>query len=170
MKSVGLLTILTAACACAAAFGACAGESAALLAGAETYNLKVTVYADAACAIDQTALLAAAKRQFGKAPKLRAVAEQSIPDIMLTVTVDINAIPPTELPEICLYNVNARAIHPMVGKMRYSNKTRVIQAMTFNKSVFSAIVPSNVQAAVEAQSGKVLGIFFDEYALGNPHP
>jgi hypothetical protein len=42
--------------------------------------------------------------------------------------------------------------------------------MTFNKSVFSAIVPSNVQAAVEAQSGKVLGIFFDEYALGNPHP
>jgi hypothetical protein len=170
MKSFGLQAILTASCACAAASGAYAGESATLLAGAETYNLKVSVYADAGCAIDQTALTAMAQRQFGRAPRLRAVAEQSIPDIMLTVTVDITAIPPSELPEMCVYNVNARAIHPMVGKLRYSDKTRVIQAMTFNKSMFSAIVPSKVQAAVETQSGKVLGMFFDEYALGNPYP
>ena len=89
---------------------------------------------------------------------------------MLTVTVDITAIPPSELPEMCLYNVNARAIHPMFGKLRYSDKTRVIQALAFNKSMFSVILPSKVQVAVETQSGKVLGMFFDEYELGNPYP
>jgi hypothetical protein len=77
----------------------------------------------------------------------------------LSLTVDITAVPPGELPEMCLYNVSARATHPMYGKLRYSKKTRVIQAMTFNKSMFSAIVPSKAQAAVEIQSGKVLGFF-----------
>jgi hypothetical protein len=148
-----------------------AGEAAALLAGAETYNLKLSVYADPGCAIDQQALKALVDRQFGKAPKLRAVAEQSIPDIILTLTVDITAIPPTEQPaEMCLYTVNARAIHPMYGKLRYSDKARVIQALTFNRLIFSAIVPAKAQAAVEIQSVKVLGLFFDEYALGNPYP
>lgn len=170
MKSIYARLILTAALASVAVSVSHAGESAALLAGAETYNLKVAVYADPGCTIDQSALTALAQRQFGKAPKLREVAEQSIPDIMLTLTVDIAAVPPSELPEMCLYNVNARAIHPMYGKLRYSDKTRVIQAMTFNKSAFSAIIPVKTQAAVEIQSAKVLGIFFEEYALGNPYP
>lgn len=152
------------------ACGVHAGESATLLAGAETYNLKVAIYTDPGCAIDQAALTALAQRQFGKAPKLRSVSEQAIPDIILTLTVDITAVPPSELPEMCLYNVNARAIHPMYGKLRYSDRTRVIQAMTFSKSMFSAIIPSKAQMAVEIQSGKVLGMFLDEYALGNPYP
>lgn len=170
MKSIHARGILTAALAFGSLCSAHAGESAALLAGAETYNLKVAVYADAGCSIDQAALTMLAQRQFGRAPKLRAVAEQAIPDIMLTITVDITAIPPSDVPEMCLYNVNARAIHPMFGKLRYSDKTRVIQAMTFNKSMFSAIVPSKVQVAVETQTGKVLNMFFDEYSLGNPYP
>jgi hypothetical protein len=170
MKSMYARGILTAALAVGAVFDVQAGDTAVLLAGAETYNLKVAIYADPGCAIDQSALKALAERQFGRAPKLRAVAEQSIPDILLTLTVDITAIPATELPEMCLYNVNARAIHPMYGKLRYSDKTRVIQALTFNKSMFSAIVPSKAQASVEIQSAKVLGMFFDEYALGNPYP
>lgn len=148
-----------------------AGEAAALLAGAETYNMKFSVYADPGCDIDQPALKAMAERQFARAPKLRAVAEQSIPDVILTLTVDIMAFPPAGQPaEMCLYNVNARAIHPMYGKLRYSEKTRVIQALTFNRSMFSAIVPDKAQSAVEIQTGKVLGLFFGEYSLGNPYP
>lgn len=170
MKSIPVRIILTAAWASMVVSGADAGESAALLAGAETYSLKVAVYTDSGCSIDQAALTMLAQRQFRKAPKLRAVAEQAIPDIMLSLTVDIAAIPPTEQPEMCMYNVNARAIHPMVGKLRYSDNSRVIQAMTFNKSMFSVILPSKVQEGVETQSGKVLGMFFDEYALGNPYP
>lgn len=172
MKLILIRAILT----FAAAWGICfthaaqAGESAALLAGAETYNFKLVVHAAPGCEIDQQALKTLFERQFGNAPKLRSVSEQSIPDIILTLTVDITAIPPNEPPaELCLYNVNARSVHPMYGKLRYSDKTRVIQAMTFNKSMFSVIVPSKVQAAVEIQSGKVLGLFFDEYSLGNPY-
>lgn len=171
MKLVYARAILTAILACMAAASVQAGEAAALLAGAETYNLKVAVYAEPGCAIDQQALKALIDWQFGRAPKLRAVAEQAIPDIILTLTFDIAALPPADQPtEMCLYNVNARAVHPMYGKLRYSDKIRVIQALTFNKSAFSVIIPAKVQAAVETQAAKVLGLFFDEYAIGNPYP
>ncbi len=170
MKSIFARGIVAATLTLGAMSGANADESAALFAGAETYHLRIAVYADPGCSIDQTAVTSLARRQFGKAPKLRAVAEQAIPDIMLTITVDIAAIPRSEVPEMCLYNVNARGVHPMFGKLRYSDKNRVIQALTFNKSIFSVIVPAKVQVAVETQLGKVLGMFFEEYALGNPYP
>ena len=170
MRIIKSLAVVNAALAFFTSFAVHAGESASLLAGAETYNLRVSVYADSACAIDQTAIKTLAQRQFGRAPRLREVAEQAIPDIILTITVDISAIPSPETPELCMYNVNARAIHPMVGRFRYSNRSQVIQAMTFNKSMFGVIVPPKVQEAVEIQSDKVLGMFLDEYALGNPRP
>ena len=148
-----------------------AGEAAGLLAGAETYSLTVSVFTEAGCDIDQQAAKARAASLFGRAPKLRAVAEQSIPDIMLRVTVDVAALPPgAPAPEFCMYVVNARAIHPMYGKLRYADKPRAIQALTFNKSVYSVIVPSKAQEAVETQIAKALGFFFDEYQAGNPYP
>jgi hypothetical protein len=170
MKFSYAWAILTAA-ACMMPPCAHSGESAGLLAGAETYNLKFAVYADPGCPIDQQNLRAMVERQFGKAPKLRAVAEQAIPDIVLTFTVDITYLPPAgQSAEMCLYNVNVRGIHPMYGKLRYGDRTRVIQALTFNKSMFSVIGPSKAQEALEIQTGKVLGLFFDEYLLGNPYP
>lgn len=170
MRSTYARIISTAALACIAAPFAQAGESAALLAGAETYSLKLSVYSDSGCTVDQRALEASLNRQFSKAPKLRPVAEESIPDIVLNLTVDVASMPPNiEPPELCVYNINARAIHPMYGKFRYSDKAKVIQALTFNKSMFSAIIPTKLQAAVEIQAIKVLGIFMHEYNAGNPY-
>lgn len=171
MKSNYTHRIVATALACIVSPFAQAGEAASLLVGAETYNLKFSVYSDPGCVVDQQVLKVLVDRQFGKAPKLRAVAEEAIPDIILNLTIDITSLPPAVQPaELCMYNVNARAIHPMYGKLRYSDKARVIQALTFNKSLFSVIVPSKVQTAVENQSVKVLGLFLDEYAIGNPFP
>lgn len=56
----------------------------------------------------------------------------------------------------------------MYGKLRYSDKAQIIQALTYSKTIFSIIVPSKVQNAIEIQTGKILGLFFDEYSQGNP--
>jgi hypothetical protein len=163
----GVLVI--AALAAGSAPNAHASEAAILLAGAETYTLKQVVYAEPGCEIDQQALRVLSEHQFSRVPKLRSVAEESVPDIVLTLAVDVAAVPRGDKsPEMCLYNINLRAIHPMYGKLRYSDKAQIIQALTYSKTIFSIIVPSKVQNAIEIQTGKILGLFFDEYSQGNP--
>ena len=150
---------------------ALAGESAALLKGAETYNLKVKIYTENGCEADHSRLASKSTQSFSRAPRLRWVAEEAIPDIMLSITVDVTALPPgSKETEMCMYLVNARSIHPMLGKFRYADQPRVVQTLTFNKTLYSVIVPGKVQEAIELQTQKVLDMFLDEYLLGNPYP
>lgn len=169
LKTIYAKGCLVIAALAAGAPNAHASEAAILLAGAETYTLKQVVYVEPGCEIDQQALRVLSDHQFKSVPKLRSVAEEAVPDIVLTLAVDVVAIPQGDKsPELCLYNINLRAIHPMYGKLRYSDKARVIQALTYTKTIFSVIVPSKVQKAIEIQTGKILGLFFDEYSQGNP--
>ncbi len=145
-----------------------AGESAGLLAGAETYFVKLNVHDGKDCAIDRTAIVRKAAREMAGVAKLRSVAEEAVPDIHITLTVETTPIPPeSEKAEVCMYLINVRAIHPMYGQMRYGSALRLVQALTFNKTVYSIIVPEKLGEALDIQTANVLGLFLDEYRLGN---
>lgn len=145
-----------------------AGESAGLLTAAETYFLKSSFHDQQGCEIDRTAVARRASREMAGVSKLRPVAEEAVPDIHLTLTVESSAIPGgPDKPEACLYMVNARAIHPMFGQMRYASVPRLIQALTFNKTIYSVITPGKLGEALDIQTAKAIGLFLDEYRAGN---
>ena len=163
---VTVLRILLIALSWAAA--AHAGESAGLLAGAETYFVKLNVHDGKDCAIDRTAIARKVAREMAGVAKLRSVAEEAVPDIHITLTVEATPIPPkSEKAEACMYLINVRAIHPMYGQMRYSSAPRLVQALTFNKTAHSIIVPEKLGEALDIQTANVLGLFLDEYRMGN---
>jgi hypothetical protein len=145
-----------------------AGESAGLLAGAVTYFVKLNVHDGKDCVIDRAAVTKRAAHEMAGVAKLRAVAEEAIPDIHITLTVEATPIPPkSEKAEACMYFINLRAIHPMYGQLRYSSAPRLVQALTFNKTVHSVIVPEKLFEAIDLQTSIVFGIFLDEYRMGN---
>lgn len=100
----GVLVI--AALAAGSAPNAHASEAAILLAGAETYTLKQVVYAEPGCEIDQQALRVLSEHQFSRVPKLRSVAEESVPDIVLTLAVDVAAVPEVTSRLRCVYTIS----------------------------------------------------------------
>lgn len=142
-------------------------EAVRLLNGAKTLTLKLSVFTKKGCDVDQLQLQLLLEQLIGGYGKVKKVDESSVPDIHVTLNVDIAALPPDIEPtELCMYTVSARAIHPIMGQLRYKAEPVLIQALTFNQTLFSVIVPSKINEAVQLQSMKVMNLLFAAHRAG----
>jgi hypothetical protein len=142
-------------------------ESTKQMNGAKTILLQYNIYTDDYCKVDPRQLHVLLDQLLDGYGKLKRVEATALPDLLATVNVEISGFPNgNPKPYGCMYFVNIRAVHPMLGKLRYGKEPVLIQALTFNKSAYNLIVPEKINDAIQIQSMRLLNMLIADHRAG----
>ncbi len=147
------------------------GADTPSLKGAKTLQVIFKIFSEQECEVEKEKVEKQVYMELERSSVLKIKmydpGKYGVPDLVATYHLDASYLSLPNQIQRCQFVVNLRVISPFLGHLTYNSSPRVIQALIFNKSIFSVISPKSLTEDTISQLNKLTVLFLDKYRSDN---